>query len=110
MYNKKDFFLYDYAWWLYIFSNCPLLDVNCTTEIKNFLEEVKIEFNGKTAAEKSKIIVLDFLLDKTSNTFINWEMQPDEFKKYTYFTTYERTLINGYNVKNKKENDFIEEY
>ena len=104
IYKPREFFKYTEAWWLFIFSNCSLLSKSCRDRIilklqeqKDFLEKVPSKHMSKTA----KLLVIEYLLDDTEKCkFINWDMNKEELFDYTVFTTYERTLFNGYNAKN----------
>lgn len=65
-------------------------------EQKDFLEKAP----GTHLAKTAKHLVIDYLLDDAEKyKFLNWDMSKEELFEYTVFTTYERTLFNGYNAK-----------
>lgn len=109
MYSDKEFFMYSDTWWIYIFANCHMLSKECLELIndklekeKKFLEASKSNHIAKTA----KLLVIKFLLDDSfPHKFINWDIGKDELYDLTVFTTYQRTLFNGY-----KERGNIEDY
>ena len=69
-------------------------------EQKDFLEKSSSTHLAKTA----KLLVIDYLLDDAEKyKFFNWDMSKEELFEYTVFTTYERTLFNGYNAKTNVE-------
>lgn len=110
IYKSNEFFMYTEVWWLFIFTNCPLLSKTCRDSIIKKLEEQR-DFLKKSPfkhmAKEAKLIVIEYLLDnKEKYKFINWNMQRDELLDYTVFTTYERTLFNGYNARNAIDEDF----
>ena len=103
IYKPQEFFMYTESWWLYIFTNCSLLSKSCRDtmiaklkEQKDFLEKAP----GTHLAKTAKHLVIDYLLDDAEKyKFLNWDMSKEELFEYTVFTTYERTLFNGYNAK-----------
>ena len=107
IYKSQDFFMYRESWWLYIFSNCSLLSKSCRDSMisklkdqKDFLEKSSSTHLAKTA----KLLVIDYLLDDAEKyKFFNWDMSKEELFEYTVFTTYKRTLFNGYNAKTSVE-------
>ena len=107
IYKSQDFFMYRESWWLYIFSNCSLLSKSCRDSMisklkdqKDFLEKSSSTHLAKTA----KLLVIDYLLDDAEKyKFFNWDMSKEELFEYTVFTTYKRTLFNGYNAKTNVE-------
>lgn len=107
IYKSQDFFMYRESWWLYIFSNCSLLSKSCRDSMisklkdqKDFLEKSSSTHLAKTA----KLLVIDYLLDDAEKyKFFNWDMSKEELFEYTVFTTYKRTLFNGYNAKTRVE-------
>ena len=75
----------------------------------NYLDGMNTGNTEEHMAVRSMRLVLKFLLDKKSQfKFINWELTQDELYKATVFTTYQRTLFNGYNGNPSQE--FINEY
>ncbi len=102
IYNSQDFFMYEEAWWLFVFTNCPLLSRRCIDSINAKLEEQRNFLQNsdpKRMSKDAKILVIDYLLDDSENNkFINWDMDKEELFNYTVFTTYERTLFNGYSA------------
>ena len=69
-------------------------------EQKDFLENSQSSHLAKSA----KLLVIEYLLDDTEKyKFFNWDMSKEELFENTVFTTYERTLFNGYNAKNIME-------
>lgn len=103
IYKPKDFFMYTESWWLYIFANCPLISQLSRDEIINKLKEQRDylkKASSKHLAKDAKLIVIEYLLDDTEKyKFMNWDMERKELFSYTVFTTYERTLFNGYNTR-----------
>lgn len=110
MYSLDNFFMYEETWWIYIFCNCPLLGRKTkriidakVDEMRRFLESSNSHHLAKTAKE----LVLGFLQDNQyKNKFINWELGKEELSSLTVFTTYQRTLFNGYNNRDYVEDDF----
>ncbi len=103
IYNKKNFFMYDEAWWFYIFSNCPLLSNNTLSIMNTFLEEVldNIKEDINSIPSYSKRAVISFLLDdRYEYKFINWGLTKESIFKDVEFKTYNRMLVNGYNIRN----------
>lgn len=109
IYKNNEFFEYDEVWWLFIFVNCPLVSLSCKQKIRLKLEEEKkyLQDSNKTnIAQDAKEIVIDFLLDKGEKIkFVNWDLQKDELFEYTVFTTYKRTLFNGYVARDTVDED-----
>ena len=95
--------MYTESWWLYIFANCPLISQLSRDEIINKLKEQRDylkKASSKHLAKDAKLIVIEYLLDDTEKyKFMNWDMERKELFSYTLFTTYERTLFNGYNTR-----------
>lgn len=113
IYKPQEFFMYTESWWLYIFSNCSLLSKSCRDSMISKLKEQKdfLEKSSSThLAKTAKLLVIDYLLDDAEKyKFFNWDMGKEELFQYTVFTTYERTLFNGYNAKTNVE-DFDYSY
>lgn len=111
IYQEKQFFMYTEVWWLFIFANCPLIGESCRDRIRQKLEKERLfllNHDSKHMAKNAKIIVIEYLLDNAEkNKFINWDMQKDELFDYTVFTTYERTLFNGYKARNNIDEDVV---
>lgn len=107
IYKPREFFMYTEVWWLFIFANCPMLSQSCRDDIICKLNEQKVFLENASSthmAKKAKLLVIDFLMDDAEKyKFINWDMNKEELFNYTIFTTYERTLFNGYNAKNSVE-------
>ena len=103
MYKESDFFMYTEAWWLFIFANCPLISSDCKKKLTSKLQDQKRYINNLNVthnAREAKLLIIDYLLDNSEKyKYINWDMNKEELFKYTVFTTYERTLFNGYNPK-----------
>ena len=116
MYSNYNFFQYPDVWWLLIFVNCNIISPKHSQMISNKLKHQLDYLNESTSnnekphmATRSMRLVLEFLLDETIPfKFINWELTKDELYKTTVFTTYQRTLFNGYNGNSNQEN--INEY
>ena len=110
IYKPKQFFMYTESWWLFIFSNCPLLSSSCRDSINAKLDAQRKylqKSNTNRMDIKAKLLVIEFLLnDAEKYKFINWNMSREELFSYTVFTTYERTLFNGYNARNTVDEDF----
>ncbi len=109
IYDKASFFQYSELWWLYIFSDCPLISQAYRDKIREvFKDALKFVKNGKNNnANEAKKLVLNFFIDTTiSNKLINWEMKKEDLFTQTIFTTYERTLFNGYSGKINEDMDF----
>lgn len=107
IYKSQDFFMYRESWWLYIFSNCSLLSKSCRDSMTSKLKDQKdfLEKSSSThLAKTAKLLVIDYLLDDAEKyKFFNWDMSKEELFEYTVFTTYKRTLFNGYNAKTSIE-------
>ncbi len=110
IYKPDQFFMYEEVWWMFVFANCPLICKSCIESIKTKLEEQRTYlYNNPSThmAKEAKLITLDFLLDDNEKyKFINWDMKREELFAYTVFTTYERTLFNGYTAKETIDDDF----
>lgn len=101
IYSLDNFFMYEETWWIYIFCNCSYLGKKSRNMIDEKLEEVHQHLEKEKSdhlAKTAKALVIDFLRDKQyHNKFINWELGKEELSVLTTFTTYQRTLFNGYN-------------
>ena len=114
--SNYNFFQYPDVWWLLIFVNCNIISPKYSQMISNklenqlnFLDRMNTGNDEEHMAARSMRLVLEFLLDKNIQfKFINWELTQDELYKETVFTTYQRTLFNGYNGNPNQE--FINEY
>lgn len=109
IYKDYAFFQYSEVWWLFVFANCPLISKSCRVAIKNKLVAQKVFLDRDTSnhvAKTAKKLVIEFLLDdKEKCKFINWDMEIDELFTYTDFTTYQRTLFNGYSEREDYDDD-----
>lgn len=110
IYKPDKFFMYAEVWWLFVFSNCLLLSKTCRNSMILKLEDQKKYLKNPQSPSMSKdakLLVIEYLLDDTERyKFLNWDMQRNELFDYTVFTTYERTLFNGYNAKSTVDDDF----
>lgn len=110
IYEDQQFFMYPEVWWLFIFANCPQISKTCREKIHKKLEKENLflqNSNSKHIAKMAKTLVIKYLLDDNEKyKFINWDMQKEELFKYTVFTTYQRTLFNGYNCRIEEIGDF----
>lgn len=109
IYKLEEFFMYKEVWWLILFMDCPLVSESCINKIRAKLEE-EYEFlassDSNHLAKDAKLLVIEYLLNKKEkNKFINWAMKKEELFDYTVFTTFDRTLFNGYGARINAEDD-----
>jgi hypothetical protein len=87
--------------------DCPYVSPKTNDQIKTKLIEVKAEFKETTRVRICKCIVLDYLLDENEKIkFYDWKIEKTALYKRIMFTTYKRTLFNGFS---KRDNDIIED-
>ncbi|WP_026661855.1 RNA-directed DNA polymerase [Butyrivibrio proteoclasticus] len=117
IYRNDKFFEYPEVWWIYLFFDCPFISKECRNEIEKIVIEQEAFLNyalnerlrKKMVVKKAltaKMMTIDFLLHCGSkNKFINWGMKKEELFDYAVFTTYQRTLFNGYKEKLEIDDD-----
>lgn len=111
IYDRKQFFLYDEAWWIYIFAKCPLLKKKTISMMDDLLDNLMdLIKNDQKKSACAKRIVIEFLRDdEYCFKFINWDLTKETLFERVDFKTYNRMLVNGYKVKNDKY-DVDEDY
>lgn len=89
--NWEKFFEDKLSWWIFIFYSYPYLSKVNKLTIENNLQTQK----DKNSKFPEKIIVLEFLIDKTSH-FVDWEFAEVNYYKKYFFYTKDRTVFNPY--------------
>ncbi|MCI6151974.1 MAG: RNA-directed DNA polymerase [Fusobacterium perfoetens] len=92
--NKNECFLEKEIWYIFIFKNCPYLDIKIKNIMETFIKNIISK--GKNPSQKIIKIIWEFLLLKKKNLFFHWDLKGRKISKQITYRTYERTLFKNY--------------
>ncbi len=103
---NNQFFAYRECWWFFIFCDCPYIRKSINKRLKNKLEKILQEYSKDNHIDKSKRLVINFLLDKHyKSKFFDWKFTKEDFDKVTEYKTYQRMLLNGLKIQEEYIDD-----
>ena len=99
--------MYKECWWLFIFINCPFLDVSTKMEMNGLVQDtinIISKSSNNNPSEKAKLAILNFLL-RSSNVFFCWFYKSSTMASQITFRTYQKTIFRQ-NTKKYRLFDF----
>ena len=105
--KKRELFMYKECWWLFIFINCPFLDVSTKMEMNGLVQDtinIISKSSNNNPSEKAKLAILNFLL-RSSNVFFCWFYKSSTMASQITFRTYQKTIFRQ-NTKKYRLFDF----